>query len=84
MTFITIIGFVAATLTTIAFIPQALKTIKTKNTKDISLPMYLILTTGILFWFIYGLLIVDYPIIIANIVTLIFALIILINKLKYK
>ncbi len=84
MTLITLIGFTAAILTTIAFIPQALKTIKTKNTKDLSLPMYLILTTGILFWLIYGILINDFPIIAANSITLFFALIILINILRYK
>lgn len=84
MTFVSIMGFVAAILTTAAFIPQALKTITTKNTKDLSLPMYLILTTGILFWLIYGILIIDYPIILANVVTLIFALIILVNKIRYK
>jgi MtN3 and saliva related transmembrane protein len=77
-------GFSAAVLTTAAFIPQALKTITTKNTKDLSLPMYLILTTGILFWLIYGILIIDYPIILANVVTLVFALIILVNKIRYK
>lgn len=84
MTFISIMGFSAAVLTTAAFIPQALKTITTKNTKDLSLPMYLILTTGILFWLIYGILIIDYPIILANVVTLVFALIILVNKIRYK
>jgi MtN3 and saliva related transmembrane protein len=84
MTFVSIMGFSAAVLTTAAFIPQALKTITTKNTKDLSLPMYLILTTGILFWLIYGILIIDYPIILANVVTLVFALIILVNKIRYK
>jgi len=84
MTVVTLIGLTAATLTTTAFIPQALKTIKTKNTKDLSLGMYLILTTGILFWLVYGILIRDFPVIIANGVTLFFALIILVNKIKYK
>lgn len=84
MTFITILGFTAAVLTTTAFIPQALKTIKTKNTKDISLPMYIILTLGIMLWLIYGILIHDLPVLIANAITLIFALIILLSKIRYK
>jgi MtN3 and saliva related transmembrane protein len=83
MTYITVLGFAAAVLTTTAFIPQAIKTIKTKNTKDISLPMYIILTMGIMFWLIYGVLINDLPILIANAITLIFALIILLSKIRY-
>ena len=46
----TLLGLVAATCTTISFLPQALKTIKTKNTKDLSLGMYTVLTTGVLLW----------------------------------
>jgi len=81
---ITILGFTAAVLTTASFIPQALKTIKTKNTKDLSLPMYLILTLGVLLWFIYGVLINDWPMLLANAITLVFAIIILAYKIRYK
>ncbi|MBU4299099.1 SemiSWEET transporter [Patescibacteria group bacterium] len=81
---ITIIGLVAATCTTISFAPQAIKIIKTKHTKDLSLAMYLILTMGIFLWLVYGILIKNLPIIIANTITLLFSSTILILKIKYK
>ncbi|TCT14213.1 MtN3 and saliva related transmembrane protein [Natranaerovirga pectinivora] len=77
-------GVIAATLTTISFLPQTLKTIKDKDTSGISLGMYSIFTTGVFCWTIYGFIIGDLPIIIANVVTFIFALTILVMKLKYK
>ncbi len=77
------LGFVAAFLTTFAFAPQAFKTIRTKNTESISLPMYLILTVGIACWFIYGIYKNDAPIILANAVTLFLSSIILILKIKH-
>ena len=80
---LTIIGLVAAACTTISFLPQAIRTIKTKHTKDLSLAMYLIFTTGIFLWLIYGILVQDLPLIIANIITFLFALTILILKIKY-
>ena len=80
---ITIIGLVAAFCTTISFLPQAVKTIQTKNTSGISLPMYFLFTLGTLMWLIYGLLSANIPIVIANAITLIFASIILIYKMKY-
>lgn len=83
-TFISIIGFLAGTLTTIAFIPQVLKAWKSRSTKDISLLMFSILTTGVFLWLVYGLLKTDYPVIIANFVTFILASTILALKLKYK
>jgi MtN3 and saliva related transmembrane protein len=82
MTTSEIMGYIAATLTTSAFIPQAIKVIQTKETEGISLWMYIIFTTGVLFWLIYGLIQNIYPIIIANAITLIFASIILLFKLK--
>ena len=78
------IGFFAALCTTIAFLPQAIKVYKTKSTKDISLLMFLIFTVGVLSWLIYGLIINDYPVILANAVTLILSLFILIYKIRYK
>ncbi len=84
MNWMTIIGFMAAIGTTFSFVPQAVKIIKTKHTKDLSLGMYLMLTMGIFLWFVYGILIQDLPIIIANGVTLIFAVTILIMKIIYK
>ena len=79
----TLIGFIAAICTTIAFIPQALKTIKTRHTKDLSFLMYLIFSTGVLFWLVYGLLLGEWPIIFANTITLVLTVIILILKIRH-
>ena len=73
----TIIGSLAAVLTTISFIPQAVRVIRTRHTRDLSLWMYLILTTGVLLWLVYGILLQNYPMIYANGITLVFTLIIL-------
>ncbi len=83
MDFITVIGFIAATITTIAFIPQIIQIWKTKSTKDISLKMYAILCTGVFLWLIYGIMILSWPIIVANAVVLSLSLIIIIFKIKY-
>ena len=64
--YVKIIGLVAATLTTIAFLPQAVKTWKTRSTDDLSPAMFGLFCTGVLLWFIYGLSIRDFPIILAN------------------
>ena len=84
MTFVTIIGLLAGTLTTIAFLPQVIQTWKTKSTKDISLGMFLAFCTGVLLWIIYGILVKDIPLVIANVATLSLASTILWFKLKYK
>lgn len=68
-----IIGYIAASLTTASFLPQAILTIKTKNTESLSLSMYSAFTLGVFFWLIYGLYLSDKAIIIANSVTLILA-----------
>ena len=81
---ITVIGLIAATCTTFAYVPQAIKTIKTKDTKSLSLIMYVIMTVGIVLWLSYGILLRNLPIIFANTVTLIFAGIILVLKIKYR
>jgi MtN3 and saliva related transmembrane protein len=77
------IGFVAATLTTIAFVPQAWKTWKTKSAAGVSLRMYAIFTLGVALWLAYGLLIGAWPVIVANLVTLVLALFILVMRLKF-
>ncbi|PJC36470.1 hypothetical protein CO046_05560 [Candidatus Peregrinibacteria bacterium CG_4_9_14_0_2_um_filter_53_11] len=84
MNLITLIGLGAATCTTFSFLPQAIKVIKTRETKDLSLGMYLILTLGIALWLIYGLLINDLPIIGANLISLVFSMTILVFKFIYK
>ena len=78
------IGFFAAFCTTFAFLPQAIKVFKSKSTKDISLYMFLIFTIGVLSWLLYGLIINDWPVILANAITLLLSLFILIYKLRYK
>ena len=78
------IGTIAAILTTGSFLPQAFKVIKTKDTEGISLLMYLMNVIGIFLWFIYGLMIHDGALIIANGITFVLSSIILICKLKYK
>lgn len=67
---IKLIGFVAAACTTVSFAPQLIKAWRTRSTEDISLGMYLILTFGILMWLIYGVLLSDAPLIVANGITL--------------
>ncbi|MFS8083981.1 MAG: SemiSWEET transporter [Ginsengibacter sp.] len=84
MSITTIIGLLAAIATTSSFLPQAIKTIKTKKTSGISLKMYSIFSFGTLLWFIYGIMNNDWPIIIANGITLIFACVILAYKIKYR
>jgi MtN3 and saliva related transmembrane protein len=84
MNYIDIIGFIAAFGTTISFLPQALKTIQTKDTSAISLYMYALFTAGTLLWFIYGILSHSVPVIMCNLVTFIFASIILVYKIRYK
>ena len=78
------VGFFAAFCTTIAFVPQAIKVYKSKSTKDISLYMFLIFTIGVLSWLIYGIIISNLPVILANAVTLVLSIFILIYKLQYK
>ncbi len=77
-----IIGNIAAILTSVSFLPQAIKILKTKDTKSISLPMYIMFVVGVLLWLIYGFLRNDVPLILANIVTLSLAGLILWFKVK--
>ncbi len=79
-----IIGNIAAICTTWAFVPQVLQVIKTKDTKSISLWMYIFFIFWVSMWLIYGILIKELPIILANIFTLSLASIILAYKIKYK
>lgn len=79
-----ILGFVAATLTTIAFLPQVYKTWKTKSTDGLSASMLFALLFGMLGWLVYGLLIHSLPIIVANSVTLISMFVLVYFKYQYK
>lgn len=76
-------GYLAATLTTVSFVPQVIQVWRTKHTKDISLGMYSIFTAGIAVWLIYGVLLGSMPIIIANSITILLAGSVLAMKLKY-
>jgi MtN3 and saliva related transmembrane protein len=78
-----IIGYIAALLTTIAFLPQALHSWQTRDLSGISLPMYLLFTLGVALWFIYGVLIDSWPVILANAVTFLLAAMVLVLKILH-
>lgn len=82
MIFVDYIGSIAATCTTLAFVPQAIKSYKTRDLSGISLPMYTIFTLGVAMWFVYGLLKQDWPIIIANFITVALSAMILVLKIR--
>ena len=78
-----IFGYLAAVLTTAAFLPQLIKTLKTKKADDVSLTTLIMFILGVLSWIIYGYKIYSMPILIANSVTLILNLLILISKVYF-
>jgi len=78
------IGFLAALLTTFSFLPQAILTLRTRKTDEISMTMYLMLNLGIICWLLYGLSLNDLAIVLANSVTLLFSLPILLVKGRNK
>lgn len=75
------IGYAAATLTTASFLPQAVLTLRTRDTRGISLAIYSAFTAGVALWLLYGLALGQWPIIVANAVTLALAATILLTKL---
>jgi MtN3 and saliva related transmembrane protein len=79
---ISVFGYLAAACTTISFIPQAVKVFRTNSTKDISIGMFTLMTTGVAFWLIYGILINSFPIMVANAVTLFLSFYILLMKIR--
>lgn len=76
------IGYLAACLTTLSFLPQAIKVIATRNTQGISSLMYVMFVCGLVMWLVYGLMIEDTAVSMANFLTLVFAMPILIIKLR--
>lgn len=76
-------GYTAAAMTTLAFVPQAWQTIRTKDTRSISLGMYVVFTAGIAMWLVYGIALDSMPMILSNIVTFILSATILGLKLKH-
>ncbi|MFM8624785.1 MAG: SemiSWEET transporter [Betaproteobacteria bacterium] len=79
-----LIGYAAAILTTVSFVPQAILTLRTRDVSGISLGMYSCFTLGVALWLIYGVSLGQWPLIIANAITLALAMIILLTKLRYR
>jgi len=82
--YIEVIGMVAAILSTGSFLPQVYKAWKTKDTKSLSLPMVLMLLTGVSLWVVYGFLITSIPLLISNIITGVCVGLLVYFKLRYK
>ncbi len=78
-----LIGYLAATLTTCSFVPQALQTFRTRDVSGISLGMYSVFTAGVALWLVYGLALAAWPIVVANTITLALAGTILGMKVRY-
>jgi MtN3 and saliva related transmembrane protein len=76
-------GYAAAFLTTLAFVPQAVKVIRSKDTHSISLPMYVVFTIGVGCWMGYGVVLQSWPMIVSNLITLVLSATILGLKLRY-
>lgn len=76
------VGYIAATLTTISFIPQVIQVVKTKDTSSISLGMYTLFVVGVAMWLVYGLVIGDLPMIISNAITTVLSSVILGYKIN--
>jgi MtN3 and saliva related transmembrane protein len=79
-----IVGLLAALLTTASFVPQVYKTWKSKSVDSLSLTMYLVFFVGIVLWLIYGIHLNSLSMIIANSITAVLALLLIIFKLRYK
>ena len=78
-----LIGYLAASLTTISFFPQAIKTLRSRDTRGISLRMYCLFTLGVVLWSIYGWVVGNGPVLFANLITLIPAIVVLTMKLSH-
>jgi MtN3 and saliva related transmembrane protein len=83
MTMTTLLGFAAAALTTLAFVPQVVRSWRTRVTRDVSLGMFLVMTTGIALWLAYGALIGDWPLIVANGIGFLLSLTVLVLKIRH-
>jgi MtN3 and saliva related transmembrane protein len=77
------IGYVAATCTTVAFLPQLIRVVRLRSARDISLGMFSVFSTGTALWLIYGLLTHSNPVVVANAVTFLLSISILALKLRY-
>jgi len=83
VTLTTLIGLAGGTCTTLSLVPQAVKAWRTRSTKDVSIGMFLLIVIGVVLWLIYGALLGDLPLILANIVSLGLAATVLALKLRY-
>ena len=83
MTLLDLLGLSAGSLTTVSFVPQVIKTWRSKSAADISTGMFAIFSTGLILWLVYGIYLQSLPIIISNVITLVLTLIILILKYHY-
>jgi len=78
------IGYFSAFLTTFAFVPQVLHSLKTRDLSGVSLPMYSIFSAGVLGWIVYGIKIASWPVVAANVITLVLACTVLWLKLRHR
>ncbi len=79
-----VLGYMAGFLTTVAFVPQVLHVFRTRSTKDVSLGMFLLFSSGVALWLVYGVWISSWPVIWTNVVTLALSLCVLWAKWKWR
>ncbi len=79
-----LVGLLAGSLTTVAFLPQVLKTWRSRSAGDISLVMFSLFSLGVLLWIVYGFRVGALPVIVANVITLLLSMTILIFKIRYR
>jgi len=80
----TVLGLLAGTLTTASFLPQVIKTWRSRSAGDISLVMFALFSLGVLLWIVYGFTVGAVPVIVANVITLLLSMTILVFKIRYK
>lgn len=76
-----LVGYIAASLTTVSFFPQAVKTLRSGDTRSISLGMYALFTSGVALWALYGVMVGNGPVLLANLITLLPAAVVLQRKI---
>ena len=79
-----ILGIMAGTLTTISFIPQVIKLYRTKDAKGLSIATFCLFSCGVFLWLVYGILIHEWPVILANGITLVLIFMIIIMRIRYR
>lgn len=79
----TMIGLIAAVCTTCSFLPQVIKILQSKRTRDVSLMMYAVLSTGLFLWLVYGFILNDIPLIVANSISFTLSMCVLVLKIRH-